>query len=196
MSLALLASVVDSFYWSVFYLIFHYWFAMLASACAWPPLELRTASGIGNRAADHRRANTCATEYYWESCSTYKLFPLHSTLKHWALCGMLLVRHIAQCRKSLQYHRDKKLNGRLSDYFAIDWWLFHSDWWTTTVTRVCWRAVYPCPGILITSLQFIRFTRDSSKSLPVIVGWESPECVHSSFIGNQLFFFWMWNFFI
>ena len=44
-----------------------------------------------------------------------------------------------------------------------------------------------CGRILITTLlQFIRFTRDS-KSLYVIGRWESPECLHSSFIGHQLF---------
>ena len=43
-----------------------------------------------------------------------------------------------------------------------------------------------CGRILITTLlQFIRFTRDS-KSLYVIGRWESPECLHSSFIGHQL----------
>ena len=53
------------------------------------------------------------------------------------------------------------------------------------VTRSVARGV-SCGRILITTLlQFIRFTRDS-KSLYVIGRWESPECLHSSFIGHQL----------
>ena len=69
-------------------------------------------------------------------------------------------------------------------------WVWGNTWRCSVlnkgkVTISVARAV-SCGRILITTLlQFIRFTRDS-KSLYVIGRWESPECLHSSFIGHQL----------
>ena len=159
--------------------------------CAWPPLELRTASGIGNRAADHT-ANVCHRVFYRE---------LHTVHTPRPMCAIECIQLFPTVHTPLsnirpQYsaanhcsvlHWDKKLNGRRRDYFAIDWGLFYSDWWTTTVTRdvfgrgirvpeiliICWTflhcvfshgtflycvVVYPN----INHLQFIRFTRDSA----------------------------------
>ena len=52
-------------------------------------------------------------------------------------------------------HWDKKLNGRRRDYFAIDWRLFYSDWWTTTVTRDVGGRGIRVPEILIICWTFL-----------------------------------------